>query len=697
MVIKLQILHITLSLLCFHQVLFSQVEHEKAVSAHLKRLHVIFDSAQRYIPEKIEKNTTDSSLISFVSEVKAPDHSAYSEEAWFRARAELLEKQTGLNYTFDALQNFNPVQQDVEDNILYQRRFQNGLEWNILKDGYFDARGELKLLPFEQAYQQELARHSYSRKDIPLKMNQVIYWFNFKKNELLDHRLTLLNGQKSIIESLFFTKKIPREFVLNNQSRIAEVQAMKQIYDSYNQYLAPLFDSTAFDWEATLFDLNYKSLIDSAGPQRLDSLSQEMISRMENQNKWFNEIRLKAFVRHSYYDLLTVAPASRAFFSAGFGVGVPLSFSHKAENALELEKINKQIQNLQTAADNRRIELLNEAYEYRYQLKQYIVFHQKRISILESIRQERVKAKLQDEDFNPLRALELMDDLYRVEIELLDLKQNLYLRLVKIHEKVPGKKIGELIVPMQLPNYFNFEDQTQRNIYIWSKSFELHSVEFMSEYILYNQFDEIQLAISKEDPLRGKKIALMRDLHAKSVKIDLMIGQNSLLDSPDPKKELQEMLDQYPLELVHALHLDVEPHTRPDWKSNREKLEKAYKSLLKETKSLCETYTLKVSIDLPLNLDSVYVLELIGQTDIVRFMCYENIKEEYLARKLGPYLRYKEKLAFSLRTEDFTSRNGMEAFAKTLSGITGINTINFHDLNRLIELDKKSLKTDEEH
>lgn len=43
-------------------------------------------------------------------------------------------------------------------------------------------------------------------------MNQVIYWFNYKKAEILELRLNLLDAQKSIIESLFFAKKIPREF-----------------------------------------------------------------------------------------------------------------------------------------------------------------------------------------------------------------------------------------------------------------------------------------------------------------------------------------------------------------------------------------------------------------------------------------------------------------------------------------------------
>ncbi len=668
------------------------------IASYLGRLQVIFDSAQRYIPEKIEKNTSDSSLLVFVSRLQSPLDYKFNEDLYFRSQEEFLKKQLGFNYTLDALQNIDPSFQDIEDNILYQRRFQNGLEWNILKDGFFDARSELKLLPLEQEFSKELARYQFSRKNVPVKMNHLIYWFNYRKGSLLDLRLNLLNKQKEIIEALFFAKKISREFVIGNQTRIAEIEAMKHIYASYNAYITPQFDSTAYAWEAPLFDLNYGLLVgDVKENSRLDSLTKEMVGRMEEQNRWFNEIRLKAYVRHSYYDLLTADPASRAFFSVGFGATVPLNFSYREQNAIERGKLYKQLESVHLAEDNQRIDLLNEAYEYRYQLKQYIVFHQKRISLLESIRQERVKAKLQDEDFNPLHALELMDDLYQVEIELLDLKQSLYLRLMKIHEKVQQWEIGSLVVPLKLPNYFDFEDKTQRNVYIWSSAFEKHSNDFLVEYILYNQFDEVQLAISPQDAYKEKKTQLIRDLHAKGVKVDLMIGQNSLLDSQQFKLDIELMLKQYPLGMVNGAHLDIEPHTRKDWDSKQEELKNAYKYLLKETKTLCNTYNLKLSIDLPLNLDTVYVRELMEVTDVVRFMCYENIKEEYLLRKLKPFLVQKDKIAIALRAEDFDTRNDMEFFARKLSESTGCGILNFHDLNRLIELDKKSLKTDEEH
>lgn len=668
------------------------------MTVELVKLHRLFDSIQQHTVFRPKGSSTDSSLLSHLQKLNVPVNYEYNIANYYEKQRQYLEKDLSINYTVDALQNFKPNQQDVEDNILYQRRLQNGLEWNVLKEGYFDTKNQLKSLEVEKAFEMELAKLNYSRKNIPLKMNQCIFWFNAQKNMYLDLRLNLLNQQLKSTEKLYFAKKLSKDFVLKNQTRIAEIQAMKGIYGDYINQVSLGFDSTQLQWEAPLFDLNYQFLLgDVDNKTGLDSLTLLMLKQIENQNKWFYDIRLKTYLRHSYYDLLSVNPASRSFVSAGIGATIPLTFNHKEKAELEKEKVYKRVESLQTVNDNQRIELLNDAYEYRYQLKQYIIFHQKRILLNEEIRQERVKSKLQDADYNPLHGLELVDQLLQIEIELLDLKQNLYLKLLKIQEKIKVKPIEELITPIDLPNYFDFEEITGRNCYIWSKTFENQSLDFILEYIVYNQFDEVQLAITAEDVHKDKKIKLIQDLHAKGIKVDLMLGQNTLLDSKKYNEEVTKILSQFPLNQVHGIHLDIEPHTRDDWKTKQAELQDKYKSILKETKSICSTYNLKLSIDLPLNLDTNYVNELLPEVNTLRFMCYENIKQDYLVRKLTPYLKNKDKLAISLRTEDFTSRNEMEAFAKKMSELTAIKIINFHDLNRLIELDKKSLESDEEH
>ena len=665
---------------------------------------MIFDSVLAQTNFSPSKTESDTSLLVYFSGLKTETANQFSLEHYYLAQENLLKKDNGINFTVEGLQNLkaNPTQ-DLEDNISFRSRFGLGAEWNILKGGYLDSKNQIKSLDIDKTIQSEIAKLQNSKKNVPLKMNQCIYWFNFQKTALLNKREKILSQQSEIIEKLYFAKKLNKDFLLKNHTRIAEINGMRGIYQSYNEYISPLFDSSYLSLQTPLFDLNYEMFLGnkisdgSEQNSRIDSLGKVLTDRIENQNKWFNEIRFKTYARYNYFDVIVANPTSRSFFSAGISSTIPLQFKHKEQNILEKEKIYKQLEVLEQTTVNKRIELLNEAYEYRYQLKQYIIFDQKKILLNESIRQERVKAKLLDADFNPLHGLELIDDLLQVDIELLDLKQNLYIKLLKMHEKMQGIEMNQLIVPLFLPNYFNFEDETNRTVYIWSKTFEKHSVAFLSEYIAYNQFDEVEIAVTEKDEFLVQKIKLMEDLHSKGIKIHLMFGQNNMLDSKRVSSEMKDILAQFPMKLVTGIHLDIEPHTRPNWKINPEEEKSKYFNLLKETKTIALTYKIKLSIDLPLSLDSTYTNELMKSADFVRFMCYENIKEEYLLRKLKPYLSKKDSISISLRAEDFLSRNEMEEFAKKLNQSSGINTFNYHDLNRLIELGKKTLEQNEEH
>jgi hypothetical protein len=677
---------------------FSQVEKESLISNHLKKLQAIFDSVIQNSNLQELKNSSDSSLINYLSNLRVIQNQNFDYQAYYLAKENLLKRDLSLNLTLDGIQNFNANQFDLEDNILYQRRYQAGIEWDILSGGYFDNKNEIEKNRLEQSVEEELNKYKNTRRDIPIKMNNCINWFNFQKIEFLNKRAEILQKQSELIDKLYFSKKISKDFVLKNQTRLAEINAMKSIYSSYNDFMNPNFDSLFYSIEPGLFDLNYNLfLTENTENFTLDSLSISLKKVLEQQNKWFQNIRLKTYTRYNYFDLITTNPASRSFVSAGVGATIPLRFSHKEQLNFEKEKLNKQLDLIEQNSINKRIELLNEAYEYRYQLKQYVGFHQKKILLNEGIRQERVKAKLMDADFNPLHGLELIDDLYKVEIELLDLKQNLYIKLLKIHEKLNGIPMQDLIEPFFLPNYFSLEDELNRSVYIWTKTFETESVEFLSEYILYNQFDEIQLAVSKDDIYKKEKNQLIEILKRNKLKINLMFGQNDLLDSKNLESEMKNILAQYELKNVDGIHLDIEPHVRPNWKTNQAEEKLKYKNVLKVTNSLVNSYNIRLSVDLPIFLDSIYVKEIMNEVNFVKFMCYENIKMEYLIRKISPFTAFKNKLSISLRTEDFSSRNEMEEFAKKLSKETDIKAINFHDLMRMINLDKKTLEIDEKH
>jgi hypothetical protein len=677
--------------------LFAQPQNEQKVTATIKTLQKIFENEESRLSQE-KPISRDSSVITFLSKLTIQQKdSSYSYDNYYDAYEKLLKKQTGLAISGDAIQNFNQSQVDPEEGMLFNRRYSAGLEWNILKDGFFDSRSQLKTLPAERNYFNHLASNE-SKDDFGVKMNECIYWFNEHKKSLLVERERILNRQIKYLEDLYFAKKIDKEQLLRSQTRIAEINGMKGIFNSYNQHIDSKFDSTLLAAEVPLFDLNYDYFFGILNSQELaDSMRLFLEENLSRQNAWYNDVRLKTYAKYNVFDLLTADPAYRRFFSVGVSVGIPIPFTNKEQTAVNKYKSQKQLYTLDSDLKNQRIELLNLAYEFRYQLKQYIVFHQKRVLANEAIRRERVKAKMLDADFNPLHGLELIDNLLQIDIELLDLKQNLYIKLLRIHSKQNELPLDSMIVQLDLPNYFDFEDETQRGVYVWSKVFETQNPSFIHEYIVYNQFDEAYIAVSENDKLIASKTTLAKALNKSEIDVYPMIGQNKLLDSDDFKGDLEDLLKPFNGWKVAGIHLDIEPHVRPDWKTNKAELMTRYSEIIDQAKVICEAKGWKLSIDIPINMDTAHVNAMFPKVDMIRFMCYENVKQEYLVRKLSAFAANNNKAMIDLRTEDFKSRDEMELFAKALYKETGIKAFGFHDLYRLIELDKKTMMEDEKH
>lgn len=639
-----------------------------------------------------EQAEHDKNVLISISNIQVETAATVDRSRYFQEQQEALKKQTSLYFTSNFLQNFNPTQQDLEDNILYQRRWQNGLEWDVLKDGFVESRSKIRSLELEQKFYAETQKFTYHRFDFPSKMNHTIYLFNHQKNRLLEEREKLLTEVQANMERLHFLKKITKEKMLEIHSKIAEVQALKAIYSVYNEYKFDLLDSSLLNADLGLFDVNYK-LVNQISPTITDTLKNAMMADLERQNQWFRQIRLKTFVRHTYYDLVTTDPNSRSFFSVGAGLTIPLTFNQKHTLEAEKQDLLRRFESVETAKTNNEIDILNESYEYRYHLKQYVLFYQKKQLILEKIRQERVKEQLKDADYSPVHVLELIDQLYQIEIELLDIKQNLYIRLLKIHEKLKNIPMDQIAVPFELPNFISPEEQIQRSVYIWSKAFETYKLEFLTEYITYNQFEHIDLAVGNDsDSILNLKLKFLDQMHALGMDVNLMFGQNKILQDANPSEFFKSILKQYPLSKVQGIHLDIEPHTTSEWKTNKAALQEKYLKILQQAKAICTDYELKLSVDLPLTLDSSYVVEIekIG-VDELKFMCYENVKFEYLIRKINQYPAAVSR-SISLRTEDFTSRKEMEEFCKKLAEALKLYRFNFHDINRLIKLDEHAME-----
>jgi hypothetical protein len=102
---------------------------------------------------------------------------------------------------------------------------------------------------------------------------------------------------------------------------------------------------------------------------------------------------------------------------------------------------------------------------------------------------------------------------------------------------------------------------------------------------------------------------------------------------------------------------------------------------------------LELDISIPLYYNPEIIDKLLNKVDHIYFMAYENIKDEYINRKINPFTDFAQsKLVIALRTEDFSNRIEMEHKMDTLENITNIHNFAYHDLGRLIQMDKDNIK-----
>lgn len=670
-------------LLIFVAVLNVRAQGDTTFFSRVDLLLQLFDETN-YKP--IRFGDTSLQVIENISHLKRND--SYADRSlYLQKQLELYERDYGLAVTGNFLQNFDPSISDLEDNLTYTRRVQAGLEWNILSGGFFENKVKARIFEDRIIREQMMNEATEESFHFLQRFDQTIYVFNVVKIELLLQRKQQLEEQYTVINELVLLKKLKKEELINIESRLAEVESLINVYKSYNDYLGLEADTISFELtNLPLIDLNYDRIFAMIGSQT-DSM---LATRVYNDYySWYHAISLRTFARYNFYELID--DNNRSFFSAGLTFSIPIPFNTKLKNEVENERWKYENEKLVQNRVNLHEDVLNTGYEFRYKLKQFIGFIQKRKVFAERLRIEKVKIRMNDNNIDPLAGLELYDDLVRIDIELVDLLQNMYLKALKVHSKIPHSSIRDVVKNQTLEDINEYLDKKERSVYVWSKTFEEYSPEFLAEYVIYNEFEKIVVAVQKIDTLAGKKVFM--EYAEQNGDIYFMLGNNLLMFESDIHGYLDGVLTSYQPLVPKGIHLDIEPHTFDNWGAEKQTLLNQYLEFVGKVSTWCEAHDMELDVSIPPHYNKEVIDKLLVLSDHIYFMCYENVKTEYIVGKLTPFIdNAKEKLVIALRTEDFVNRIELEDKIKELEKLTGIDKFAYHDLRRIIAFDRKSIE-----
>lgn len=610
------------------------------------------------------------------------------KQAVILEEAKTADGDIGLGFRGDYVYNLDPGF-GFDDNLFYDQKFRVGVEMDLLKGGIFENNDRAKIKYNELEIRKRMSAEETKKEERYLKWHNIIYHFNRNKIEVLRAREELASSRVSIATKLNHLKYVSQEDLIKTISSHAEIQSMLNIYQSYNDQLAAelhVNDSAAIYYPTIDLDYSYSyKLLTNDEP---DSIADLLIENIQLSDKTINEFRLRPFAAYNFYDLVGVTPDYRSYFSIGLTVSAPLNFNSKNRANLREAKAN-----LALVPSNSKPEVqedvLTQFYEFRYKLKQYSTLYHKRESYKELIRQERVKHDVAPLDFNPIRALRLMDQLMQIDIEMIDTKQQMYLKALNIYTDLPYSRAEDLITIVSMDsNPTNRPNNHQNSIYVWSNTILKNNPSVLAHYIDLNPFSRATISLNNNPEARKKTIQLVKYLSQENVESEFMIGNNKLIHGG-----FTEYMEQLGVGIdwstVSGIHLDVEPHTQDDWHEKKAEYLKKYHAMLVEANEFCDKHNLKLGVSIPTHYPEEDIHKIFDAVDRVYFMCYENVNTDFIVRKTNKYPLEKRYIA--LRTNDFKNRVEMEQKYMELNQTTQVAGYLVHDLGSMMEFDSNSL------
>lgn len=610
------------------------------------------------------------------------------QNKWLDERAKALQTDLGLKFSASLSRNLSDANSEDGD-YYYRDRAYFELGMDLLQNGLFANQNKARQTEIEQEINRIEGKSLLKKSNYPYLYTYLIYIFNQWKINYLDSHIHYLEQQIDLCNLLYHLRYKSWEELLGLKSEKAEKEILLSNYKRYNENLKRNYpeikfpDSTISDRLPYLDIILDKIITPKAGATPNDTILLLKQEKLQLQESATHQISLKPYLRYNVYN--SYANNDRRFSSIGLNFSIPIRPSNRKQIiASGNEYLTSEHKINTNSFDN---EILNYYYEYQYTLKQLYHFYFKLSLLEERVRKENIKKAMANDDFSPMQTLYLLDEIKGVQAEIIDLKQILYLKLLKIFQYTESENITDITTnmnPFQVLSRFPGE----RSVYLWSDYFKKTPNEILMNQLQINEFRKVMFSPGTQ--FNEEKLTDFLDICSKNkIEVYAMVGNNEWAKDAENPKIYQkiESLQKY---AFAGIHLDIEPHVLPDWENKRDQYLSNLIDIYAGVKKQCELKNQKLAVSIPLSyppeaLEGIYTF-----ADYVYLMAYEHPDIEYLARKSEEERHFDlGKTVFALRVEDFKNRYALEDFLEKLQIQLLINNVAIHDLERLSEMDNE--------
>lgn len=604
-------------------------------------------------------------------------------------RLDVVKRDIGLRLTGSYINN-------IKDGILEDERssFNNlaylGVEWELLRDGYLQRKREKEELQGDIRLYETLSHRSGRDDTFQRLYYRTIYIFNLAKMRKIRERLNYLDKYIYTARKLYHYKLFPWEEVVKLEQERSTAGNMLKNYLNFEKVFpdskGPIFPDA--EKELPVLDISIGALIDEAKKDDFyNRVFEAELGRKERIDDPLLDINFRIFARYYVDNLLS--SNGQDSLAAGFYFKMPIPFGVKRYEKLRSLEGKVTDLSLDRKRDGEIYQIQDTYYEYQYKLNDYLKLTYRRGLIEERLRRERVKRSFGDPLYSPVHQMQLLDELYAVEFETLDVKQQLYLKLLELNRLAAGedilKHVRVIKKEMEVKRY-----RGERSAYIWSEGFNKIDNDFLAMYIEQQEIADIMISVGERTNV-GKLGSFIERIKSKGTKVHALIGSNELLRQEN-RDRLAERIINASLNGFDGVHLDIEPHTLPEWKAKSGELLKEYLDMLKAAREITTEKKIALAASIPFFYPENVLKEMVEVVNKAYIMAYEMKDTEVFKRRVKEEVEiFKDKTVLTVRTKDFSTRLELEEFLDNVIKATGISRVAVHDIKGLVELDKKSV------
>ncbi|MCL3781479.1 hypothetical protein EMN47_13900 [Prolixibacteraceae bacterium JC049] len=356
-------------------------------------------------------------------------------------------------------------------------RLKVGLEWNLLSGGWKENNRKVQLLEIDELISNIQNQRVSKHQNYPFRYYQIIYQFNSEKMRILTQYLMLLNEVDRLYRHSSALHYFNQSEWLEQKSKLTKYNLLLSNILDYN--MQPVFKptQTASINALPVYMVDIHAILNlNQLPAQLDSITILEKQKLEMDHPKLKKWQLKAYGSYNF----RFKNAESNYSNIGLSLRIPLVFNRKRQN--NRIEIQQQLMQQETRLEKKNIrkEILIQYYEYADKLKQYIQMRDQKYRLEKQILLHKAIANTDNNLVSSFDALTLIQAHYETDFELVSLKSQLYLILLKIDHHTQGIELANHLSILKDNNRFS-----KQNIILKLKAndFIAHSPMWIMDYL----------------------------------------------------------------------------------------------------------------------------------------------------------------------------------------------------------------------